>query len=46
MAWLGREHQREQLKVAQAHRMASLNPDDFRQYQREIAYVTDVPRER
>lgn len=38
LAWLGREHLREQLIVAQAHRLA-ISPKDFVDWQRDTLYL-------
>jgi len=43
-AWIGREHQREQLRIAQAHRWAGFQKSDFETLQRDIETVTGVPK--
>lgn len=44
MAWIGRQYQRDQLKLAQATRMAGAKQDDWETWQRDIDTVTGVPR--
>lgn len=41
---IAREHLREQLRLAQAVRMARSEKEDYETWQRDVARMTEVPR--
>ena len=45
MAYLGRATLRNQLAAAQAARMATIDPDAFREYVHDVHRLTETPRQ-